>query len=492
MKTSTKAVLGVYGAVIGLWLAGSAYFLANGRDEELDEGLIPAVEPLPREENAYYLFPKLHELHQTNYNFSVANDFVNGWTDSPAVLAEVSELVDAHSNLFACARQIIACRGYQVPEGEDVMMAVGPLVSHPTARLYLMKATCEAVRGDRKAAHATIDEMIAFGRFVRRTGTVVGYLVGVGYVGMATANGGRSPIAASEDCAWRRHLMEVVREQEDSSSALVDATAGEVCSLRRRCDSLLTNSAAKADLLLKDGLSGLGWLMRNNRRDGVLKFAFDRSTRVDWRRVDRSCVIAMLNCCFGYSGYAVKPKASLNELGRRNREFVEKFKAASYDHGYAERKSVERGRLNPFRENWLGEGLSWEVNSAYRQHYKTVFGWRSGRLRLACENYRAEKGRYPAELSELVPGFIDAIPRDPYDGEPIRYNAEHGYFWTPGPDGTFEGKVDFDKDGYPRWKNRNYKFVQLLDTAKSNRPPAHYQPHQYPRAKKTKSGGIGK
>ncbi len=54
MKTSTKVILGVYGAFVGAWLAGSAYFLANGRDEELEEGLIAAEEPLPREENAYY------------------------------------------------------------------------------------------------------------------------------------------------------------------------------------------------------------------------------------------------------------------------------------------------------------------------------------------------------------------------------------------------------------------------------------------------------
>ena len=91
----------------------------------------------------------------------------------------------------------------------------------------------------------------------------------------------------------------------------------------------------------------------------------------------------------------------------------------------------------------------------------------------------------------LFPGFADSntgivdpihllgfefvlVPLDPYDGQPIRYNAEHGYFWTPGPDGAFDGKVDFAKDGYPMWKNRNYKFVQLLDTTKMNRPPQTY------------------
>ena len=107
-----------------------------------------------------------------------------------------------------------------------------------------------------------------------------------------------------------------------------------------------------------------------------------------------------------------------------------------------------------------------------------MFCCHASRLRLAFEDFRLAKGRYPTELAEFVPDCIAAVPLDPYDGEPIRYNSEHGYFWTPGPDGTFEGKVDFDKDGYPRWKNRNYHFVQLLDTAKRNRPPAIYMPQR--------------
>ena len=88
-----------------------------------------------------------------------------------------------------------------------------------------------------------------------------------------------------------------------------------------------------------------------------------------------------------------------------------------------------------------------------RRDYKTVFCCHASRLRLAFEDFRLAKERYPTELAELVPDCIAAVPLDPYDGEPIRYNSEHGYFWTPGPDGTFEGKVDFDEDGYPRWRN---------------------------------------
>ena len=53
-------------------------------------------------------------------------------------------------------------------------------------------------------------------------------------------------------------------------------------------------------------------------------------------------------------------------------------------------------------------------------------------------------------------------------------------------DDILSGKVDFSADGYPRWKNRCYRFVQPLDLTKSNRPPSHYQPHQHQRTKNAK------
>ena len=147
---------------------------------------------------------------------------------------------------------------------------------------------------------------------------------------------------------------------------------------------------------------------------------------------------------------------------------------------YAKGEDPVFRHMMPFRENWLAGHLMWDMRSLYRNHHKTVFCGRASRLRLAFEDFRLAKGRYPTELAELVPDCIAAVPLDPYDGEPIRYNAEHGYFWTPGPDGTFDGKVDFAEDGYPRWKNRNYHFVQLLDTTKGMRPPSTYVSRKIP------------
>src|SRR5262249_41434864 len=40
---------------------------------------------------------------------------------------------------------------------------------------------------------------------------------------------------------------------------------------------------------------------------------------------------------------------------------------------------------------------------------------------IACERYRLANGRWPASLEELVPRFLDVVPSDPYNDEPLRF-----------------------------------------------------------------------
>jgi len=40
---------------------------------------------------------------------------------------------------------------------------------------------------------------------------------------------------------------------------------------------------------------------------------------------------------------------------------------------------------------------------------------------LAVERYRLKNGRLPGSLAELVPAYLDAVPKDPFDGRDIRY-----------------------------------------------------------------------
>ena len=39
---------------------------------------------------------------------------------------------------------------------------------------------------------------------------------------------------------------------------------------------------------------------------------------------------------------------------------------------------------------------------------------------IAAERYRLANGGWPQKLDELVPRFLDQVPTDPYDGQPLK------------------------------------------------------------------------
>jgi hypothetical protein len=53
---------------------------------------------------------------------------------------------------------------------------------------------------------------------------------------------------------------------------------------------------------------------------------------------------------------------------------------------------------------------------------------------VACRRYRLREGVLPAKLEDLVPDFLQALPRDPYDGKPFRYDPGRETIWAVGKD----------------------------------------------------------
>jgi len=50
-----------------------------------------------------------------------------------------------------------------------------------------------------------------------------------------------------------------------------------------------------------------------------------------------------------------------------------------------------------------------------------IAGLRAARAGLAVERYRLTTGKLPDKLSELVPVYLESVPKDPFDGNEIRY-----------------------------------------------------------------------
>jgi hypothetical protein len=66
---------------------------------------------------------------------------------------------------------------------------------------------------------------------------------------------------------------------------------------------------------------------------------------------------------------------------------------------------------------------------------------RNLQLALALAAFRAESGRYPASLEELVPKYLPTVPGDIFSGKPLIYKpAENGYLlYSVGPNGIDDG-----------------------------------------------------
>jgi hypothetical protein len=69
------------------------------------------------------------------------------------------------------------------------------------------------------------------------------------------------------------------------------------------------------------------------------------------------------------------------------------------------------------------------------------------RTALAIERFRLQHNSLPATLEELVPHFLDGMPLDPFDAQPLRYRREAaGYsLWSIGPDLTDNNGQDVAK-----------------------------------------------
>ncbi|MBN1817665.1 MAG: hypothetical protein JW828_09905 [Sedimentisphaerales bacterium] len=77
----------------------------------------------------------------------------------------------------------------------------------------------------------------------------------------------------------------------------------------------------------------------------------------------------------------------------------------------------------------------------------------SARAAVAIERYRLAKGKLPEALEELVPIYLEEIPFDPFDGEPLRYKQTH-----PGYIVYSIGEDQVDNGGIPKSESNGESF----------------------------------
>ena len=73
-----------------------------------------------------------------------------------------------------------------------------------------------------------------------------------------------------------------------------------------------------------------------------------------------------------------------------------------------------------------------------------IAGLRTARTGLAIQRYRFAAGALPGTLAELVPAYLDAVPKDPFDGNELRYNKRGAGFvvYSIGEDRSDDGGAE--------------------------------------------------
>ncbi|MGE5609293.1 MAG: hypothetical protein ACM359_08570 [Bacillota bacterium] len=73
------------------------------------------------------------------------------------------------------------------------------------------------------------------------------------------------------------------------------------------------------------------------------------------------------------------------------------------------------------------------------------------RIGLAIARYRMEHGQLPARLEDLCPAYLNEIPTDPFDGQPMRLKieGEQAVVYSVGPDQKDDGGVKSESRGRP-------------------------------------------
>ena len=469
MKRPTNIIIGVFAAVVAVWVAASLYFSVVGRDISGDficEYLPPNLDLAP-EENAYTAIktftdnlPNNTTLLATDYR--LRNAYLDGETNRLDLADAAREYLAAEAPTIAAAKGILASRGIVVEQDEVLDARFCTLMR--IGNVYKVKATYEASSVDLATGRASLMELHDVGRFLMDADSLaygLSALIGEGLFNIALYAAAKPLFAPEEDEAWRVRLRDLARED----------MAGDAERWKRMARrSFAGYTRADVETAAKNRMKLLG-VMYGKTLGDLFHLGSDVSARArllddTWDSTERNFLFALLMACPGYSSYCFQPNRILDAHRAETDRFCRKVDEGTYDMSYAQERHAEpmvrETDVSPLTRNFLGQKKMPGRNDSYAMRYRMRFKSRSFIAVLACRSYRAKHGNLPASLDELVPEFLDEVPRDPYDGEKLRWNAEKGYFWTKGRDGDFDGIVEFYPDGKPRWKNWNYHWVQLL------------------------------
>ncbi len=429
MPRSVRILLIVPAVLLAAWVGASVFFtLAGGGDPP--SAAEPTGDGISVVDNIYARIRELTDtLPKWDNRWNCLATAPHGKTNWSACAETAAAMLAVHSNVFACTERVVLASDLRwLPEMSHHRFCQRLLDDvHALQRvglLYRVKARAEAERGDVAAGRETLLSLGRLGRQIKRLG-VTHYVIGTGLSAMAVKDSSMPPFAAEGDVTWLMRLRDMIRDAS-SETPILEAVERE--------------------------------------RD-IRKAYFSASAvELAGRHSDSWLLATLLGCFPGYGNYAFQSEVCIRKEMEALDRLQEKIKERHYDRDYA--KDPAHPEPSMFRRNWLGEERvqSDGLPGFYRFWTRLRFYWSAYDVALVCRCYRMTHGAWPPSLDALVPDWLVAVPADPFDGQPLRYDTTNHYLWTKGADGTFDGKIDFGPYGTPIWrKTKDSRWVRFLD-----------------------------
>ena len=401
----------LFGVLLFVLLAGLIILFFGHRDrppfEAPDLALVrPVVAP---EENAYPIFLAAgkaltlseeaeSELHRWR---SGEGEWERGVL--PSWWAEAIEANEEALRLLEQGSRLEICLAPEVHDFHDLLPHVNVWLT--MARWLAAKAKGEQWAGQYAESARTCALLLRFaGLISAMPETLIDVLVGVASIEMALAQTMDLVLAARLPDEMLDHLAEVLAAMPSIQAIFARALKGEFRTAANTIDGVASGQYDGAALLVPDSPSIEMWLP-------LLR-----------------------------SSYLFQPEESKALFANFHRTAISNVSLA-----YVEVRAMGNPMdtlltVRPWRHllrpNALGSALfaiiAPALDSAIERRFEVETSLSAVRISVALHRFERRHGFWPADLDALVPEFLSEVPRDPYDGQPLRYRPELGVVYAIG------------------------------------------------------------
>lgn len=414
-----KVVVWIIVAIVGLWLAGiiglSAYFtFAAPESPIVDDSDLRIVEPpIPDEENAYLAFIAMTNLLESSSDdMGACSNFrlKIGKEVDPSV---IDRILEEHKAVFPALEQIASMPKYRfVPEGGTPL----PFYIPPVSTFGRLQSLCEVKiirlleQGDCESAFKIARAGYKFMVLVSgNSSSLVEFLVGAGF-----------------NEAFCKRLVEVANAENISDEILAEMTE----LLEEEFDETEISERTMKCEYQNCSLPAIKRLGENIGFNDLAQFLFEVLDVPFVEKITPRRVMEL-------PGLA---KFAFNQ-GMTQQDIVEFYRVGLAG---GDVENLLPAPRSVFQPNWGGRLLARAVAPAF---FGLKGSWKSRAVRtrevmvaVAAIRYaRANGGKLPTKLAELVPTYLKDVPRDPYDpGKELGYDCERGLVWSVGKYGKFD------------------------------------------------------